>query len=350
MNKLKKWQIVFLLLLIAGTIVVMIQEHKVAPLKPKPSWQRDEGMIFGTVYHTTYESDSSLEAHYLAELQRVDGALSMFNPRSTISLINKNESMQTDTLFREVFNLSKQISLDTEGDFDITVAPLVNAWGFGFKSGALPDSLQVDSILQFVGWRKVCLTSDGKLKKLDKRTVMDMSAVAKGYGVDKAAETLERLGVENYMVEIGGEIALKGKNPDGKLWTIGINRADDDSTSTNRDIEAVIELTDCRIATSGNYRNYYVTEDGRRLAHTINPHTGYPVQRDIVSSTVIAPSCAMADAYATAFMVMGLEEARKTLERHTELRAYFIYLDTEGNEKTWKTDNLVDIKERTDGQ
>ncbi len=350
MRKLKTWHVVFLLLLIAGTITIMRQEHKKDNTYGVGTFQRDEGVIFGTVYHTTYESDSSLEAHYLAELQRVDCALSMFNPRSTISLINTNESMRTDTLFREVFNLSKQISLDTEGDFDITVAPLVNAWGFGFKSGDLPDSAQVDSILSFIGWQKVSLTEDGKVKKLDERTVMDMSAVAKGYGVDKAAQTLERLGVENYMVEIGGEIAVRGKNPEGRLWTIGINRADDDSTSTNRDIEAVLELTDCRIATSGNYRNYYVTKDGRRLAHTINPHTGYPVQQDIVSSTVIAPSCAMADAYATAFMVMGLEEAKKTLERHTELRAYFIYLDAEGNERTWKTDNLVGIKERTDGQ
>ncbi|MCD8266172.1 MAG: FAD:protein FMN transferase [Prevotellaceae bacterium] len=348
--KLKTWHILFLLLLIAGTIVVMRQEHKKDNVTGAGTFQRDEGMIFGTVYHTTYESDSSLEAQYLHELQRVDDALSMFNPRSTISLINRNESMETDTLFREVFTLSEQISRDTEGDFDITVAPLVNAWGFGFKSGALPDSSQVDSILQFVGWQKVSLTEDGNIRKQDERTVMDMSAVAKGYGVDKAAETLERLGVENYMVEIGGEIAVKGKNPAGKLWTIGINRADDDSTSANRDVEAVLELTDCRIATSGNYRNFYVTEDGRRLAHTINPHTGYPVQQDIVSSTVIAPSCAMADAYATAFMVMGLKEAKKTLAKHTELRAYFIYLDQEGNERTWKTDNLGDIKQRTDGQ
>ncbi len=333
---MKKWHYVFLLFLIAGTVIIMRQNHPAAA-----PFQKEEGLVFGTVYHTTYQCDSSLQKMIMNELQNVDGSLSMFNPQSTISRINRGETNQTDSLFRYVFTMSREISRATGGDFDITVAPLVNAWGFGFKSGSLPDSAQVDSIRSFVGWEKVTLNDeDGTIEKADDRMVLDCSAVAKGFGVDQVASLFNRLGVQNYMIEIGGEVVVKGHNPKDKAWTIGINRPVEDSTSQNREIQSVMEVTDCSVATSGNYRNYYVTEDGRKLAHTINPHTGYPAQGDILSSTVVAPSCAMADAFATAFMVMGLEKAKATLAEHPELKAYFIYTDGEGDNKTWKTDNI----------
>ncbi len=332
---MKKWHIVFLLLLIAGTVVIMRQNHPSAP-----PFQREEGVVFGTVYHTTYQCDSSVQDQILGELHKVDASLSMFNPNSTISRLNRNETHETDSLFRIVFNMSQAISEATRGDFDITIAPLVNAWGFGFKTGELPDSAQVDSLRSFVGWNMVSLADDGTLHKADDRMVLDCSAVAKGFGVDQAVALFERLGIRNYMMEIGGEVIAKGHNPKGEPWVIGINQPVEDSTSTNRDIQTVMETTDCHIATSGNYRNYYTTSDGRKLAHTIDPHSGYPVQQDILSSTVVAPSCAMADAFATAFMVMGLDEAKKTLAAHSELKAYFIYKDADGITKTWQTDNL----------
>ncbi len=336
---MKKWQIFFLLFLIVGTIAIMVQNRHT-----DTTFQQDEGIVFGTVYHTTYQSDSSLNHLIMKQLQRVDASLSMFNPNSTISKLNRNESVETDSLFRIVFTMSQAVSEATGGDFDITVAPLVNAWGFGYKTDSLPTTAQVDSLLQFVGWEKVTLDDDGKLEKTDERIVMDCSAVAKGFGVDQVASLFDSLNVQNYMIEIGGEIIAKGHNPKDTPWNIGINKPDDDSTSTNRDIQAVIEVTDCHMATSGNYRNFYVTDDGKKLAHTIDPHTGFPIQNDILSSTVIAPSCALADAYATAFMVMGLDKAKQVLNAHPELKAYFIYMDANQELQIWKTDNL-ELKE-----
>ncbi len=332
---MKKWQIFFLLFLIVGTIAIMVQNRHA-----DAAYQQDEGIVFGTVYHTTYQSDSSLHHLIIKQLQKVDASLSMFNPNSTISKINRNESVETDSLFRIVFRISQEVSKATDGDFDITVAPLVNAWGFGYKTDSLPTTTQVDSLLQFVGWDKMTLNADGTLTKADERIVIDCSAVAKGFGVDQVASLFDSLDVQNYMIEIGGEIIAKGHNPKDTPWNIGINQPDDDSTSTNHNIQAIMEVTDCHLATSGNYRNFYVTDDGKKLAHTIDPHTGLPIQNDILSSTVIAPSCAVADAYATAFMVMGLNKAKQVLNAHPELKAYLIYLDANQERQVWKTDNL----------
>ncbi len=339
---MKKWQVFFLIFLIAGTVVIMVQNRHT-----DSSFQQEEGIVFGTVYHATYQCASSHHDLILKRLNDVDASLSMFTPQSTISKLNRNESTETDSLFRIVFTMSQAVSEATGGDFDITVAPLVNAWGFGYKTDSLPSQTQVDSLLQFVGWQKVTLDADGKIEKTDERIVMDCSAVAKGFGVDQVASLFDSLDVRNYIIEIGGEIIAKGHNPKDTPWNIGINKPDDDSTSTNRDIQAVIEVTDCYMATSGNYRNFYITDDGRKLAHTIDPHTGFPVQNDILSSTVLAPSCAVADAYATAFMVMGLERAKEILAAHPELKAYFIYADANDERQVWKTDNL-ELKQ--DGQ
>ncbi len=323
-HKLKKWHLPFLLFLIIGTVVVMRQKNAPVP------YQKDEGRIFGTVYHATYQCDSSLRSLIEAELQSVDNSLSMFNPQSTISRINSNESQATDSLFRYVFTISQQISRATNGAFDITVAPLVNAWGFGFKHQQLPDSAQVDSLRQLVGWQRVSINSENELLKADPRMVLDCSAVAKGFGSDQVAALLRSRGIQNFMIEIGGEVVVSGTNPKGKPWRIGISTPDE---QTQGKLQETIELTQGAMATSGNYRNFYTAEDGRRLAHTINPHTGYPVQHSILSSTVLAPTCAMADAFATSFMVMGLDSAQAVLEAHPELQAYFICSTAEGGYK-----------------
>ena len=324
----------FLLLLIVGTVfVIRRNQPHAAP------FQKSEGMIFGTVFHATYQSDSSLYEDIMDELRRVDASLSMFNPNSTLSRINKGESDETDSLLRIVLMQSRQISKATEGSFDVTVAPLVNAWGFGFKNGALPDSTQVDSLRQLVGWEKISL--DGtRLVKADERMILDFSAIAKGFGVDQVASLFNRRHIGNYMIEIGGEVVVKGLNPKGKPWNIGVNKPVEDSTSTNQEIEAILHLSDCAMATSGNYRKYYIDARGRKLAHTIDPHSGYPVQHSILSSTVVAPTCAMADAFATSFMVMGLEKAKHVLAQHPELQAYFIFSQPDGKLDTWVSDSL----------
>ena len=172
--------------------------------------------------------------------------------------------------------------------------------------------------------------------KEDPRIILDFSAVAKGFGVDHVANLFRNLGIQNFMVEIGGEIVAQGTNPKGDAWRIGINKPDDDSTGTNNDLQEVIEVRDGALATSGNYRNFYM-EGGRKIAHTIDPKTGYPAQQSILSSTVKAPSCAMADGYATAFMVMGMERSQEFLKSHPQLQAYFIYADENGQYQTWHT-------------
>ena len=305
------------------------------------TYQHNEGTIFGTMYHAKYLCDEDLCAEIEAALHEVDASLSMFNPQSTISRINRNETCQADEMLSEVLQLSYRISTATGGAFDPTVAPLVNAWGFGFKSGQLPDSTQVDSLRALVGLSAIHLQGDS-ITKDKPLAILDFSAIAKGYGVDKAAEVLRSHGIQDFMVEIGGEVVAEGINEKGNSWRIGINKPDDDSTSTNTELQDIVALSAGAIATSGNYRNYYISQ-GRKIAHTINPLTGYPAQQDILSSTVMAPTCAEADGFATAFMVLGMEEARRVLRSQPQLEAYFIYSDDEGHYRTWCTEGFKSL-------
>lgn len=314
----KKWHLPFLLLLILGTWLAYQQQH------PRDRYFREEQSVFGTVMHVTYKAPASLADEYMDELRRVDASLSMFNPKSTLSRINRNETDTADEMLREVWQMAQAVSEATDGAFDVTVAPLVNAWGFGFKNDALPDSVQVDSLRALVGYKGVTLTDDGRLVKRRPDIVMDFSAIAKGYGADRVASLLRSRGVNDYLVEIGGEVVCHGKNPKGKAWSIGINKPVDDPESVSQEIEKVVTLNDGAMATSGNYRNYYITPEGRRIMHTIDPKTGYPVQHNVLSATVMAPTCAMADAFATSFMVMGRERAEEVLKAHPELKAELI--------------------------
>lgn len=297
------------------------------------AYHRNEGTVFGTYYHVTYRSDRDMNDSILTELQKVDNSLSMFNPNSVISKINRNEPVVPDTLFMQVFRLSQQVSEQTGGAFDITVSPLVNLWGFGFKKKDSVTQAKVDSLLPLVDYRKVTYRN-GRIVKADPRMMLDCSAVAKGFGSDVVARLFDRHGIADYMVEIGGEIVVKGHNEDGENWRIGLEKPQDILSSSDEDIVAVLDMTDIGMATSGNYRNFYY-EGGRKFAHTIDPHTGYPVQHSILSSTVIAKDCATADAYATSFMVLGLEKAKAVLARHPELEAYFIYADKNGKNAVW---------------
>ncbi len=326
---MKKWHLPFLLCLIVGTVIIWRQNHPT-----EVPYQKEEGYIFGTSFHATYQYDKSLKEEIMKELNAVDASLSMFNKQSTITKLNNNQTQQTDSLFLQVFHLSQQVSKATNGAFDITVGPLVNAWGFGFKNEQLPDSSQVDSLRNFIGWQKVCIDDNGLLHKKDNRMVLDCSAVAKGFGVDRVADMFRRYGIKNFMIEVGGEIVLNGKNDKGNPWTIEIKKPTEDNEQEG---QAIVRLTEGALATSGNYRNFYITEDGRKLAHTIDPRTGYPVQHSVLSASVLAPTCAMADAFATSFMVMGLEEAKQTLNAHEELNAYLIYADEKGAIRVWQS-------------
>jgi len=213
------------------------------------------------------------------------------------------------------------VNRETGGAFDITVAPLVNAWGFGFKHEQMPTSAQVDSLLKI-------------------RSQLDFSAIAKGYGCDVVARLLDDMDVSNYMVEIGGEVVTKGISPKRLPWRIGVIKPSDDSLAVEgTELQTVLNVTDKAMATSGNYRNFYY-KGGRKYAHTIDPRTGYPVQHNILSATVLADQCAVADAYATSFMVLGLEGAQQVLDRHPELMAYLIYTDKENRLAVWYSPTL----------
>ncbi len=332
MNKKRLiWQLPFLILLIVGTILI-IRNQNITP------YHNDKGMVFGTTYSITYQADSSLHTSIKKELQKVDEALSPFNKQSVITAVNENRNMTVNKMFADVFLMAEKISEDTDGAFDITVAPLVNAWGFGFKSGKHPSHHDIDSLKTIIGYKKVSL-NDLRVTKTDPRVMLDCSSIAKGYGSDAVAAMLERHGVKNYMVEIGGEIVTKGISQKRMPWKIGVTKPIDDSLSLSQEIQCIINVTDKAMATSGNYRNFYY-HGGKKYAHTIDPKTGYPVQHSILSATVIANNCATADAYATAFMVMGMEKAQKLLERHPELMAYIIFADKDGIIQTWCSPSL----------
>ena len=332
MNKKRLiWQLPFLILLIVGTILI-IRNQNITP------YHNDKGMVFGTTYSITYQADSSLHTSIKKELQKVDEALSPFNKQSVITAVNENRNMTVNKMFADVFLMAEKISEDTDGAFDITVAPLVNAWGFGFKSGKHPSRHDIDSLKTIIGYKKVSL-NDLRVTKTDPRVMLDCSSIAKGYGSDAVAAMLERHGVKNYMVEIGGEIVTKAISQKRMPWKIGVTKPIDDSLSLSQEIQCIINVTDKAMATSGNYRNFYY-HGGKKYAHTIDPKTGYPVQHSILSATVIANNCATADAYATAFMVMGMEKAQKLLERHPELMAYIIFADKDGIIQTWCSPSL----------
>ena len=340
---MKKQNYIWLAILIAGTVLVLMRHNHIISWGESLTYHNEKGLIFGTMYSITYQHHESLKKDIDEELLHFDGSLSMFNDTSTISRVNRNEDVVVDDLFAQVFRRAMQISADTDGDFDITVAPLVNAWGFGFKQNIFPDSIAIDSLRQFIGWQKVRLTQDLKVVKDDPRIMLDCSAIAKGYAVDVIARLLEQKGVKNYMVDIGGEVDVKGENPSKGKWRIGINKPDEDSLSLNQDLQTILEVTNIGMATSGNYRNFYY-KDGMKYAHTIDPKSGYPVQHSILSATVIANDCMTADAYATSFMVMGLEQAKAFLQNHSNLQAYLIYSDEQGNYQTYMTDGIKEYE------
>lgn len=318
---MKKWHYPFLLFLIIGTIIVIRQN--------RPVYRSNEGSVFGTSYRITYLYNKDLKNDIEQSLAKVDGALSMFNDSSTISKINRNENVIPDSLFMHVYTLAEQVSNWTNGAFDITIAPAVNAWGFGFKHAENITDETIDSLKNLVGYKKVQVIN-GKIIKSNPDIMLDCSAIAKGFGSDVLADMMKAKNIDNFMIEIGGEIVLKGINSKGKNWNIGVSKPIDDSLAVSNELQTILSLTDCALATSGNYRNYYY-KDGKKYAHTIDPKTCRPVSHSLLSTTVIASDCATADALATSMMVIGLDSAKVLCAKLSNINAYFIYQDESGN-------------------
>lgn len=333
------WQLPFLAFLIIGTVVIVGRQKSVP-------YQHDEGRIFGTTYHITYQSDDNLKKEIEETLKAVDQEFSMFNPQSTVALINEGKRPTLSDDFLEVYQLAQQVNEESDGAFDITVAPLVNAWGFGFKNQQMPNNHQIDSLRRLVGMEHVSLAGakgSQYVRFQRPRMMLDFSAIAKGYGTDRVARLLMSHDVANFMVEIGGEVYAKGNSEKRLPWRIGVSKPVDDPDNDAQELETVLNVTNQAMATSGNYRNFYY-KGGRKYAHTIDPKTGRPVQHSLLSATVLAPTCAEADAYATSFMVMGLDKARQVLERKEQLKAYFIYQNAQGELSVWKSEGLDERK------
>ena len=289
-------------------------------------YYEDSGTIFNTLYSIKYESNDILSEKIEKELQDFSLTFNPFNPNSVISKVNRNEEVEIDESFITVLSKAIEISEKTDGAFDVTASPLINLWGFGFEQNDNITQQTIDSLKAFVGYKKVRIENK-KVIKDDPRITLNFSAIAKGYACDVIGELLEREGVRNYMVSIGGEVTAKGKNRNGQCWHIGINKPEDDITGLNNSIDATVLLCGKKgMATSGNYRNFYI-KDGKKYGHIIDPRTGYPSEQNISSASIVAPDCMTADAYATAFMVMGVEAACQLAETIPEINYYLIYLD-----------------------
>ena len=285
----------------------------------------DRGIIFNTVYMIKYESNDLHTDKIRAELQAFNLSLNVFEPNSIASKVNRNEDVEVDNWFITVFNKAQEVAEKTGGVFDVTVAPLINLWGFGFEKADSVSQEVIDSIKLFVGYKKIRI-ENRKVIKDDPRVTLNFSAIAKGYACDVIAALLEKEGVTNYIVDIGGEVAAKGKNPNGLCWHIGINKPEDDFVGMTNDTEDTVLLcTKKGLATSGNYRNFYI-KNGVKYSHTIDPRTGYPSENehDILSVTIVSSDCMTADAYATAFMAMGMEAACQLAETIPEIDYYIL--------------------------
>jgi thiamine biosynthesis lipoprotein len=306
--------------------------------KDKPYFE-EQGSVFHTLYSIKYEAAALLTDSIDAELQAFNLSLNPFNPNSIISKVNGNEPVEADDWFIAVFNKAQEIARQSGGAFDATVAPLANLWGFGFSKMDSVTPAMVDSIKEIVGYKKIRLEGRTVVKD-DPRIMLNFSAIAKGYASDVIARLLERNGVENYMVDIGGEATVKGVNVQGDCWRIGIGKPADDPYGTNKEVEEILKpCKPCGIATSGDYRNFY-EKDGKRYAHTINPATGYPAAQNILSATVVASDCMTADGYATAFMVLGSTKAIETARSIPGIEYFFIYTDEGGNYRTAYSDGI----------
>lgn len=303
------------------------------------------GMTQGTSYHMTYQSPTEDSLNLKEEidglLAEFDQSLSTYIPESNISKINNNETNVADEYFITVYNEARRIWEFSNGAFDITVGPLIDAWGFGPGMKMEMSDEVIDSLMQYVGMEKVEVV-DGKVNKELPEIRFDLNAIAQGYAVDVVCEYLEMRKIENYMVEIGGELRTGGMSPRGDLWRVGIDKPEYGNLTPGRDLQEVVSLSGKALASSGNYRKFYEV-DGKKIVHTIDPRTGYTRPSNLLSVTIISDECITADAIATTCMVLGLEDAKKFIESQEEIEALFIFSDDEGIYLEWATEGMKEM-------
>jgi len=305
------------------------------------------GRTQGTSYHITYCSADKV--NYQKEIDSLlaefDTTFSTYNRQSLITSVNQSaRPVEVNDQFVYLFNVAKEVFRISDDIFDPTVGPLVNAWGFGPEVKLKVDSSKIDSLLEFVGFDKVRLENNRVIKE-DSRIYLDVNGIAQGYAVDLIAGFFDYSGIKNYLVEIGGEVRVKGKNKEGDLWRIGVDKPKENNLIPGQDLQVILNLDNKSLSTSGNYRSFY-EEDGIKYTHSINPRSGMPVRSKLLSTTVLNEDCIYADAYATAFMIMGLEESLKLSRQIKDLEAYFIYSGKNGSFQTAYTAGFEDMIQR----
>lgn len=316
-------------------------DHRTATQEDKYSMLKGE--VFHTFYQIKYDQSADHSALVDSVFRAFSHSLNPFDSTSLIAAINCNQSVIADTMLKHVWRASEEISRASAGSYDVTCSPLINAWGFGFDSSLPITEAVIDSLRQFVGYTGVRLSGDSLIKS-DPRTIFDFSSISKGYCADLLGQMLSEQGSANYMVELGGEIAFCGLNPSGKPWRVGINKPIEDAMGMMQDLQLVVSLNRPAggLATSGNYRNFRIL-NGRKVAHTINPHTGYPIQTDVLSATIVAPSCMMADGLATACMTMTSDQIPKFIAQFPGVDYLLILSGQDENFRTIMSDGFRDL-------
>ena len=307
----------------------------------KSEYLKISGFAQGTSYHITYENSKNEDYTDAIDsiLKAFDKSCSMYDSTSIISRINDNDpSVEADDWFIDVFKKSAEVSTLSDGALDITVGPVVRAWGLSTKHMAKHGKEYIDSLLQYVGMDKVKLEGRKIIKKMP-GVSLDVNAVAQGYSVDVLAKFFDEKGIKNYLVEIGGEVRGKGTNAKNSLWRVGIDRPSDDNIIPGGQLQAIIEINNKSLTTAGNYRKFFV-ENGVKYGHTIDPKTGYPAKNTLLSATVVADDAVTADAWDTAFMVLGLEKSKELLKKLPGIEVYFIYSNEKGEYEIFCSEGL----------
>lgn len=328
-NNSKMWRIFIVILLLTSACVGDKSAQQINLIGEA------QGTYYNIIYFDHLNRDFQFEIDSL--LDNFDQSVSLWVPGSILSQVNNNKEVQLDKYFTDNFYLSKKVAKETNGAFDFTIGSLVKAWGFGYDSNKQVDSTIIDSLLKIVGFEKVDIINN-LIVKQNKNSTLDFNAIAQGYSVDMIGEFLESKQINNFLIDIGGEVMAQGKKVDGSPWKVGIERPADDPDNP-RNLTAIITLNNQSVATSGNYRKYF-EKDGIRYSHTIDPTTGYPVRHNLFSVSIIANNTALADAYATACMVMGLDKSISFVEDRKDLEAFFIFLNENGNYDTYATDGF----------
>lgn len=307
------------------------------------SYTTVDGFAQGSTYHIVYYDPQGRDLGTNIEelLEDFDNSLSVYNPSSLLTRLNENDTAAVpDKWFTECLDISRRIGDDTKGAFDVTLRPLIAAYRIGTED--MPHLLsqrEIDSIRVFTGYKKVRI-ENGRLVKDDPRLALDFNAIAQGYSSDLMGAMFDSLGIKDYMVEIGGEILCKGNNPSGEEWRVGIDRPVEGNMVPGENLQTILKLTDRGLVTSGNYRKFAFDENGNKVTHTIDPHTLRPAVHNLLSATIIAPTSAVADGYATVCMVIGLEKSKLLLARHPELEAYLVFSRPDGSMGVYTTPNI----------